>query len=162
MGEASTLNNMGRVYNDLGQHDKAIEVLNQALPMWRQTNNRAGEASTLDNLGRCYSDMGRSQEALDNLNQALPLWRAVGEMGGEAQTLNNLGRTYTNLGEKEKALESYQAALPLGANSAIPRAKPPRSTPSAAFTTIWARDSRGSIITTRRCPSGNKSVTAAA
>ena len=91
----------------------ASQVLNQALPMWRQVNNRAGEASTLDNLGRCYSDMGRSQEALDNLNQALPLWRAVGEIGGEAQTLNNLGRTYTNLGEKEKALESYQAALPL-------------------------------------------------
>ncbi len=34
-GQATTLDTMGRVYTDLGQEDKALALLNQALPLWR-------------------------------------------------------------------------------------------------------------------------------
>jgi len=111
LGEANTLNNLGRVYNNLGQRQKALDSLNQALSIWREVGNRSGEASTLDNLGRAYSDMGQGTEALVYLNQALPIWREVAEHGGEALTLDNIARVYADQGQKQRSLEFYDRAL---------------------------------------------------
>src|SRR5208282_3906778 len=55
LGKASTLNNLGRVYNNLGEKQKALMYLRQALPIWLEVGNPAGQASTLDNMGRAYA-----------------------------------------------------------------------------------------------------------
>ncbi|MEH1890660.1 MAG: CHAT domain-containing tetratricopeptide repeat protein, partial [Nostoc sp.] len=112
-GEATTLNNIGGVYDALGQKQKALEFYNQALPLRRAVGDRSGEATTLNNIGLVYSDLGQKQKALEFYNQALPLRRAVGDRSGEATTLNNIGRVYSDLGQKQKALEFYNQALPL-------------------------------------------------
>ena len=111
MGEASTLSNMGRVYNNLGDRQEALDYYNQALPLWQQSGSSAGQAATLDGIGRAYSDMGDGNQALDNFNRALPLWRADGNRDGEALTLNDMGPAYAGIGQKQKALESYNQAL---------------------------------------------------
>ncbi|MGA3332576.1 MAG: tetratricopeptide repeat protein [Terracidiphilus sp.] len=111
MGEASTLSNMGRVYNNLGDRQKALDYLNQALPLWQESGNSAGQASTLDSIGRAYSDMGDANQALDDFNRALPLWRVDGDQAGEALTLNDMGPAYAGIGQKQKALETYNQAL---------------------------------------------------
>ena len=69
LGQATTLNTMGRVYTDLGQEDKALDLLNQALPFWRALPSRAGEAETLNNIGKVYNNLGRHEAALKYLNQ---------------------------------------------------------------------------------------------
>ena len=106
MGEASTLSNMGRVYNNLGDRQKALDYLNQALPLWQESGNSGGQASALDNIGRAYSDMGDANQALDNFNRALPLWRVDGDQAGEALTLNDMGPAYAGLGQKTKIVRS--------------------------------------------------------
>jgi CHAT domain-containing protein len=111
LGKASTLNNLGRVYNNLGQKPLALMYLRQALPIWQEMGNPTGQASTLDNIGRAYADMGQGTEALGYLNRALALWGGVGELGGEGLTLCNIGKVYADLGQKQKALESYNNAL---------------------------------------------------
>jgi Flp pilus assembly protein TadD len=50
-GEATTLNNLGSVYDDLGEKAKALEYYEQALPLRRQVGDKGGEAATLNNLG---------------------------------------------------------------------------------------------------------------
>jgi CHAT domain-containing protein len=112
-GEASTLNNIGLVYDSLGELQKALEFYNQALPLLRVVGNRRGEASTLNNIGFVYNSLGELQKALEFFNQALPLSQAVGDRAGEATTLNNIGGVYDSLGELQKALEFYNQALPL-------------------------------------------------
>ena len=111
IGEASTLSNMGRVYNNLGDRQKALDYLNQALPIWQQAGASAGQASTLDSLGRTYSGMGDSNKALDYYNRALPLWIAAGDQAGQALTLNDMGPAWAVLGQKQKALDVYNQAL---------------------------------------------------
>ncbi|NES21763.1 MAG: tetratricopeptide repeat protein [Symploca sp. SIO3E6] len=111
--EALSLLALGKVYDLLGEKQKALEFYNQALPLYRAVGDRGGEATTLNNLGAVYSDLGEKQKALEFYNQALPLSQAVGDRGGEANTLNNLGLVYSDLGEKQKALEFYNQALPL-------------------------------------------------
>ncbi|QDL07274.1 hypothetical protein DP114_04570 [Brasilonema sennae CENA114] len=111
--QALTSLSIGRVYDTLGEKQKALEFYNQALPLFRAVGDRGGEATTLNNIGRVYDTLGEKQKALEFYNQALPLFRAVGDRGGEATTLNNIGRVYDTLGEKQKALEFYNQALPL-------------------------------------------------
>jgi tetratricopeptide (TPR) repeat protein len=112
-GEATTLSNIGLVYSDLGEKQKALVFYNQALPIRRAVGDRGGEATTLNNIGAVYDDLGEKQKALVFYNQALPIRRAVGDRRGEAITLNNIGRVYNALGEKQKALDFYNQALPL-------------------------------------------------
>jgi hypothetical protein len=49
-GEATTLNNIGRVYDDLGEKQKALDFYNQALPLMRAVGDPYGEAIILDNI----------------------------------------------------------------------------------------------------------------
>ena len=106
-------NNIGSVYDALGEKQQALAYYEQALPLFRQVGDRRGEATTLNNIGRVYSALGEKQQALAYYEQALPLYRQVGDRGGEATTLNNIGRVYDALGEKQQALAYYEQALPL-------------------------------------------------
>ena len=111
VGLAFTLSNLGRVYNQLGDQQKALDYLNRALPIWQDSGSARGQANALEMIGRTYADMGQGQMALDSFNRALPLWRQDGDEGGEALTLNEMGPAYAELGQKQKALESYDHAL---------------------------------------------------
>ncbi len=111
--ESVTLNNIGLVYSDLGQKQKALEFYNQSLPLRREVGDKTGEAVTLNNIGAVYSNLGEKQKALEFYNQSLPLRRVVGDKTGEAVTLNNIGKVYDDLGQKQKALEFYNQSLPL-------------------------------------------------
>ncbi len=53
--EGSTLNNVGFVYQSLGDNQKALEYYNQALPVLRDAGDRSGEARTLSNIGSTIS-----------------------------------------------------------------------------------------------------------
>ncbi|MEG4280433.1 CHAT domain-containing protein, partial [Microcoleus sp. MON1_C1] len=112
-GEATTLNNIGKAYSQLGEKQKALEYYSQSLPLRRAVGDRGGEATTLNTIGSVYSDLGEKQKALEYYTQSLPLFRAVGNRSGEATTLNNIGLVYSKLGEKQKALEYYTQSLPL-------------------------------------------------
>ena len=111
--QAQSKNVEGRILTDLGQEQKALDLFNEILPVWRQLNILMGEASTLTNMGRVYNDLGQRDKALEVLNQALPMWRQLNNRGGEASTLDNLGRCYSDMGRGQEALDNLNQALPL-------------------------------------------------
>jgi Tfp pilus assembly protein PilF len=45
-GPAATLNNIGGVYDALGQQDQALDYYRQALPILEEVGDRAGENIT--------------------------------------------------------------------------------------------------------------------
>jgi len=112
-GQALTLLILGKVYDDLGEKQKALEYYSQSLPLLRAVGDRRQEVITLISIGSVYSDLGEKQKALEYYSQSLPLSRALGSRGGEASTLNSIGLVYDDLGEKQKALEYYSQSLPL-------------------------------------------------
>ncbi|WP_255513393.1 leucine-rich repeat domain-containing protein [Tychonema sp. LEGE 07203] len=111
--EATTLNNIGLAYNDLGEKQTAKEYFNQALPLFRAAGDRAREATALTNIGLVYNDLGNQQQALEYYKQALHLRREAGDRQQEALTLNNTGVSYSELGKKQKAAEYFNQALRL-------------------------------------------------
>lgn len=110
---AETLHNIGTVYSSMGMAPKAIEFYEQALPLRRTAEDRAGLASTLDNLGLAYLYAGEMQKASDYSNQALTLFRELNDRIGLANTLNNIGGINLRLGDFRKALEYFVQALEL-------------------------------------------------
>jgi CHAT domain-containing protein/Tfp pilus assembly protein PilF len=113
VGEAGTLDNLGRTYSDEGQGFEAIKCFDQSLPLFRQGGERAGEALVLNDMGPAYAEVGQKQKALESLNQALSIWREIGSRQGEALTLNNIGRLYRDLGQQQSAMDYYNQALPI-------------------------------------------------
>ncbi|NJO47537.1 MAG: CHAT domain-containing protein, partial [Oscillatoriales cyanobacterium RM2_1_1] len=69
-----TLNNIGRVYDALGEPQKALEFYNQALPLFRAVGDRAGEATTLNNTAFLEKGRGNLELALKNIEAAVSIW----------------------------------------------------------------------------------------
>lgn len=114
VGEATTLHMLGYVYGQLGESQKAVELYEQSLSIWRTLkSHQQDKANTLYNLGGTYSFTGRVAEAITCYKEAIELRRLLDDKGGVAYALNNLGQVYTNVGEFQAALKSYQEALRL-------------------------------------------------
>ncbi|HEV7643515.1 MAG TPA: tetratricopeptide repeat protein [Pyrinomonadaceae bacterium] len=110
-GAAIALNNIGKVYSDLGEQQQALKVYNEALLLHRAVGDKHSEAFTLNNIGLVYYVLGERQRALKFYNESLPLSREVGDRQGEAQTLTNIGGVYSDLGQKQQALKFFSESL---------------------------------------------------
>jgi TonB family protein len=111
--EVQALTQIGDVYYNTGQPEKALEVLKQALPISQEVGNRHLETTVLINIGDIYRRTGEPQKALDFYNLALPLAQDLGDRRREVMTLNDIGWTYANTGQQMKALEFTNLALSL-------------------------------------------------
>ena len=102
-GEAVTLNNIGRVYSNLGERRRALEYYEQALPMHREVGSRAMEATTLNNIGAVYDALGERRRALETYEQALPISHEVGDRQQESITLYNMAKVHQAEGNHAEA-----------------------------------------------------------
>jgi CHAT domain-containing protein/Tfp pilus assembly protein PilF len=112
-GEAMTLTNIGMLYNQQNELQKARDNLDQALSVWRVVGDRHLEAITLTLKGGVYYWLAEPQKALDAYNLALPVMRAVGDQSGEIWALTQIGNAYRLAGESQQALDHFAQALPL-------------------------------------------------
>ncbi|MEM9220197.1 MAG: tetratricopeptide repeat protein [Cyanobacteria bacterium P01_F01_bin.150] len=109
--EGRTLNGLGIIADDFGQHIQALDYYQQALAISREIGDRAGEGATLNNIGLIYDNLGDAAQALDYYQQSLESKREIGDRAGEGITLNNIGKIYNLLGDYPQALDYYQQAL---------------------------------------------------
>ncbi|HEX7999124.1 MAG TPA: tetratricopeptide repeat protein [Pyrinomonadaceae bacterium] len=74
-GEAAMLNNIGVVYNSLGDRDKARDYYYQALSVQQELNNRAGQSIVLSNAGKIYDSVGDKTHAQEFYDQSRAVWQ---------------------------------------------------------------------------------------
>ena len=127
--EAATVNNMGLIYDGLGNKQKAIKYYEGSLALFRESGKIRGVATLLNNLGFNYLLLGDKQKASDYFNQSLLLFRDVGDKSGESAVLDSFGLLYLFWGESERALEYFQRSLLLK--------KVVGDKPGEAFTLSW-------------------------
>lgn len=99
--EAIILNNLGVIYNQMGETERAKNVLLQAL----KVNNRNVRANK--NLGVIFAQEGNYEEAEKYFTKALQI------NDRNIETIISLSMLYEQTGRKEKALQGYQFALTL-------------------------------------------------
>src|SRR5205814_10729745 len=73
---------------------KAIQRLEAALPLWRETGEALCEAHTLSLLASTYRRLGQPQQALEYWNRTVEVLRPLNERREEATTLNNIAIVY--------------------------------------------------------------------
>lgn len=112
---ASTYNNIGTAYADLGEYDKAMEYDQKALSILVSVygENHPEVAKSYNNIGFVYDGLGESGKALECYEKSLSIRLAVhGENHPSVATsYNNIGSVYDDLGESGNALEYHEKSL---------------------------------------------------
>ncbi len=105
--------NLGKIYSDLGEKEKAAGCFEQALNLVRISEDFKEEGKILNDLGRSFSALGEKEEAKSLLEYALQLIQRERDHTEEAVILNNLGLVYDDLGYRTIAKEYLEKALSL-------------------------------------------------
>ncbi|HEY0406668.1 MAG TPA: tetratricopeptide repeat protein [Pyrinomonadaceae bacterium] len=74
-GEAAMLNNIGVVYNSMGDREKALDYYRQALAVTQELSNRSGQAVALSNAGKIYEGVGEKAIAQEIYDQSRSVWQ---------------------------------------------------------------------------------------
>ncbi|MGN0593211.1 MAG: DUF2225 domain-containing protein [Ruminococcus sp.] len=112
---AIVYHNIGFVYWEKGDLDKALEFYNKALKIWENGPGKEhpNTAASYNNIGSVYDDKGDLDKAVGFYNKALEINEKV--LGKEhpdtAISYNNIGSVYDDKGDLDKALEFYNKAL---------------------------------------------------
>ncbi|HUR98298.1 MAG TPA: CHAT domain-containing protein, partial [Pyrinomonadaceae bacterium] len=99
--------------SSIGENQKAVECVAQALKLARESGDREGEAAALHNLAAVYDDLGDTAAALDYYDQALKIILTLKKRELEGNTLNNIGVIYLGNGDLAKARDFLYRAVPL-------------------------------------------------
>ncbi len=104
---------IGRQYNKLTQHQRALEALEEAVSRYREAGDEMGEREALGHLGLTYLALGKPHQAIELLEKELTLIRESDNKLNEENVLQRLGQIYHQVGENLKALEYYHEELAL-------------------------------------------------
>ena len=107
------LANLGRVYQELGQNESALDTHRQALALYEEADDGAGTAEQLANIASVLQALGQLDDAIEHLQRATALDQAADNEPALAADLNNLGIIYQQLDRHDDALQCHQRALEL-------------------------------------------------
>ena len=108
---AVSLSSLASAYFLLGEVRRAIELSEEALPIFREVGGRGGEGAVLSDLGQAYNSLGEVPRAIEFFEQSVAIFREIGGRSGEGTALIGLGQAYYALGEVRRAIDIYEQAL---------------------------------------------------
>jgi tetratricopeptide (TPR) repeat protein len=99
--KARPINNLGRAYQEMGQHQEAVKYLVKAIAL------QPNFAMAHNNLGISYAGKGERDAAIRKFRDALLI------DPGLVTAHNNLGRTLVDMGDMDGSIKSLREALRL-------------------------------------------------
>ncbi len=112
--EAFILHDLGMLYGDLGEYQRALEAYSQSRASYKLLNDWRGQSQVVNNIGWIYAALGEHQKAIEFYEEALQTTRAAGnDRRGLAITLPNIANCHERLGDRQKALDYYHQSLDL-------------------------------------------------
>ena len=112
---ATSYNNIGCAYGELGDHKKELEYCLKALAIREKVlpKNHPAIATSYNNVGYAYGELGDHKKELDYYSKALSIReKALSENHPViAASYNNVGYAYGELGDYKKALDYGLKAL---------------------------------------------------
>ena len=108
--EAEIQMEIGIIYENIGQYNRARESYLSALEYWKQTENQVNQSILLNNLGVLQQMLGEYEHASSSFKQALEYARSSGYTRMEAYILTGIADMYTELQADEQAAEAFGMA----------------------------------------------------
>jgi tetratricopeptide (TPR) repeat protein len=107
MAISRSLNNIGEIYSDLGEQDKALDYFHQS---WRPGRGMKGGRSA-SSTKRMYAKMADLPQALNTYQKSFHRFEKLGDKRASASALGNIGNIHEELGDLGLALEYYLRSL---------------------------------------------------
>jgi tetratricopeptide (TPR) repeat protein len=105
--EVRSMNAVGNLFIGLGDFEKGINILNDALDVGKLSSNNEPDPETSMNLGDAFFWSGQYENALDRFASALAIFNKRRYSPAIVRALSRVGSTYAKLGRKEEALGAY-------------------------------------------------------
>ncbi|MDB4533551.1 tetratricopeptide repeat protein [Vicingaceae bacterium] len=109
-GISTNINNIGFVYDNLGDKKKALVYYKKSLLIDENSENVSASISSIRNIGALYEDLGEEEEAMIYYNKSLKLSEDIENNISIASSLNNISSLYLKRGDIKKAKESVLRA----------------------------------------------------
>ncbi|MCK4823476.1 tetratricopeptide repeat protein, partial [bacterium] len=106
--------NMGIIYIDKGDFDKAMECYEKELKIAKELGDKIGISQAVGNMGIVYALKGDYDKAMDCFEQQLKIAEELGDKKGISRTVGNMGNLYAEKGDYDKAMKCYEKALQIG------------------------------------------------
>jgi hydrogenase-4 transcriptional activator len=119
---AYAYSNLGYVLANIGDWNRAKQVLYYAIELGRATGDRAVEGTALDTLGEIFMLQGNYAEAERMIAQAVEYMRAANFPYGEVQATQTLGRCLLARGDCERAIDAFEQEVALATRTEDKRA----------------------------------------
>ena len=110
---ANAYSNFGYALTQMGEWERAAEMLHTAIALSVVAGHRVVEGSSLDTLGEILLLQGRFEESEQSLQKSISYLQAANFTYAEVQTHQTLGRCYLAQGKFDLAQESFEAQLAL-------------------------------------------------
>lgn len=109
--QGNTLLNMGNIYNELNNYERALELGKQSLAIFRALGAPAREAYALYAVGLNAMYLGRWHEAQDHFDAAIQRYETLGIAAGLAYLYWSQGFLHHMLGDEARSETAYHHAL---------------------------------------------------
>jgi tetratricopeptide (TPR) repeat protein len=107
------------------EYETGMELLQQAMGIYRQAGDRLGEARATGYMGNVMARQGQREEAVRRYEQAEAIFRELGHQRGLSTCRGNLGLMYKYFDQFDKAEKAYREALDIdraiGNREGVPR-----------------------------------------
>ncbi len=105
---AGTLGNMGNVYADMGDTEKAMELQLEAVRIFNEIGDKQGLTICYSAIGVDYLNAKQYDKALEYFNKSLPMAQEMQSLEDLIEIHQNLSRLYEETKDYEKAYQNYK------------------------------------------------------
>jgi tetratricopeptide (TPR) repeat protein len=106
---ADSCNNLGLLYNAIGDYSHAIAAYEEAMLTYERLDNRERLAVALLNLGMAHHLAGRMSQAIETYQKSLAICEETGLALVQVRAQYNLAEAMAELGKSQQAVSYWQA-----------------------------------------------------
>lgn len=118
--EAKTYLELGIVYQNKFEYEKALDALYKALNIFKKIDKNKKLADTYNQIGGVYYDQENYDKAFEYFQKSLEVWVIIGDDKGLAALFNNVGEIYRLKKDYYNALEYFNNAIFISQKLNIP------------------------------------------
>ena len=107
---------LANTYTEMGDNDKAIEVLGTAMEQAKKIGDKQGEAAIFSTLGTTYMNKGNLGLMIGYHEKALEIYQETGNTEKLYHNLYTIGYAYRDKGDLDKGLDYLKRSLVIAKN----------------------------------------------
>ncbi|MEM7371408.1 MAG: tetratricopeptide repeat protein [Bacteroidota bacterium] len=113
-------NNLGNLYNDLYDFEKALAHLLEARTFAKALGIEEGPSAVLTNIGISYRSLKEFEKAVMYFQQTIDLTEKNGDASGQVDALVGMGTVYREMDSVAKAIHFFEEAVEVGQQTQNP------------------------------------------